>query len=106
MAALVAGDPALGRPIVAGLPDVRAEVVHAARHEMAASVDDVLARRTRLRLQARDASAAAADDVAALLATELGWDGAEAARQAEAYRASVEHERQAPGIPLTGLPVA
>jgi glycerol-3-phosphate dehydrogenase len=73
---------------------------------MATTVDDVLARRTRLRLQARDASAAAAHDVAALLAPELGWDAAEATRQAEAYRGSVEHERLAPGLPATALPVA
>ena len=106
VAALVASDPDLGRPLVAGLPDLRAEVVHAARHEMATTIDDVLARRTRLRLQARDASAAAAGDVAALLAPVLGWDAAEAARHAEAYRASVEHERQAPGLPTTALPVA
>ena len=106
VAALVAADPALGRPLVAGLPDLRAEVVHAARHEMATTVDDVLARRTRLRLQARDASAAAADDVAALMAAELGWDAEEAAAQARAYRAAIEHERQAPGLPTTALPVA
>ena len=106
VAALVASDPSLGRPIVTGLPDLRAEVVHAARHEMATTVDDVLARRTRLRLQARDASAAAADDAAALLAPELGWDPAEAARQAQAYRASVELERNGPGLPTTALPVA
>jgi glycerol-3-phosphate dehydrogenase len=106
VAALAAADPSLARPIVGGLPDLRAEVVHAARHEMATTVDDVLARRTRLRLQARDASAAAADDVAGLLAAELGWDAAETARQAEAYRAAVEHERAAPGLPATALPVA
>jgi len=105
VAALVASDPSLGRPIVAGLPDVRAEVVHAARHEMATTVDDVLARRTRLRLQARDASAAAAADVAALLAGELGWDSDEACRQTEAYRASVEVERTAAALPTT-VPVA
>ena len=106
VAALVASDPSLGRPIVAGLPDLRAEVVHAARHEMATTVDDVLARRTRLRLHARDASAAAAADVAALLAPELGWDPAEAARQAQVYRDSVELERNEPGLPTTALPVA
>ncbi len=106
VAALVAADPSLGRPLVPGLPDLRAEVVHAARHEMATTVDDVLARRTRLRLQARDASAAAADDVAALLAPELGWDADEAGRQAESYRASVESERTAPGLPASALPVA
>ncbi len=106
VAALVGTDPDLGRPIVPGLADLRAEVVHAARHEMATTVDDVLARRTRLRLQARDASAAAAADVAGLLAAELGWDAAETTRQAEAYRASVEVERTAPGLPATALPVS
>ena len=104
VAALVAADPALGGPIVPGLPDLRAEVVHAARHEMATTVDDVLARRTRLRIQARDASAAAAGDVAALLAAELGWDAAETARQVALYQASVERERTAPGLPPTALP--
>ena len=105
VAALVEADAELGRPIVPGLPDLRAEVVHAARHEMARTVDDVLARRTRLRLQARDASAAAADDVAGLLATELGWHPAETAARAEAYCASIEHERTAPGLPATTLGV-
>ena len=59
-------------PLVAGLPYLRAEAVYAARHEMARSVDDVLSRRTRARLLARDASAAAADDVAALIAPAAG----------------------------------
>jgi glycerol-3-phosphate dehydrogenase len=103
VAALVADDASLGEPLVAGLPYVRAEAVHAARHEMARSVDDVLSRRTRARLLARDASAAAADDVAALIAPVLGWTPAEAAASAEQYRALVEHERQAPGLPETAI---
>jgi glycerol-3-phosphate dehydrogenase len=69
---------------------------------MARSVDDVLSRRTRARLQARDASAAVAADVAALIAPELGWTKAEATRQAKAYVALVEAERSAPGLPVTG----
>jgi glycerol-3-phosphate dehydrogenase len=76
--------------------------VHAAPHEMARTVDDVLSRRTRARLQARDASAAAAGDVADLLAGELGWSKAEAGRQAAAYVALVAAEREAPGLPVTG----
>ena len=85
-----------------GLPYLRAEAVYAARYEMARSVDDVLARRTRARLQARDASAAAAADVAALLAAELGWSAAEAARQAAAYVALVERRaRPRPACPRT-----
>jgi glycerol-3-phosphate dehydrogenase len=104
--ALVAGDPSLGPPLVAGLPYRRAEAVFAARHEMACTVDDVLARRTRARLQARDASAAAAPDVAALLGAELGWDDAEQQAQVDAYVALVDAERAAPGLPFTGAGAA
>jgi glycerol-3-phosphate dehydrogenase len=99
--ALVTEDPSLGEPLVDGLPYLRAEAVYAARHEMATSVDDVLARRTRARLQARDASAAAASAVATLLAPELGWSADEAAAQAAAYVALVDAERTAPGLPAT-----
>ncbi len=99
--ALVDADPSLRAPLVAGLPYVRAEAVYAARHEMATSVDDVLSRRTRSRLLARDASAAAADDVAALIAPELGLTAEEASAQAAAYRAAVEAERTAAELPPT-----
>ena len=60
---------------------------------MARTLDDVLSRRTRARLLARDASAAAAGDVAALLAPELGWSDAERDAQVAAYRASIADER-------------
>ena len=94
--ALVERDPSLGGPIIDGLPYLRAEVVYAARHEMAQSVDDVLSRRTRARLQARDASADAADDVAELLRDELGWDDDEVKAQVEHYRSLIDAERAAP----------
>ncbi len=71
-----------------------------------ASVDDVLSRRTRARLLARDETAAIAADVAALLAPELGWDEAERAAQAAAYRAGVDHERTVPHLPETALEAA
>ena len=90
-------------PLVAGLPYLRAEAVYAVRHEMARSVDDVLSRRTRARLLARDASAAAADDVASLIAPLLGLSEAEAAAQAADYRAAVERERTTAELPETAL---
>jgi glycerol-3-phosphate dehydrogenase len=102
--ALIADDPSLGEPLVKGLPYVRAEAVYAARHEMAATVDDVLARRTRARLQARDASAEAAEDVAALLSSELGWSAAETADHAAAYVALVAAERDAPALTAGEVP--
>ena len=73
------------------------------RNEMAQTVDDVLARRTRARLLARDASADAADDVAALMAAELGWTDAEQRTQVEHYRALVRAEQEAGGLPAIAL---
>jgi glycerol-3-phosphate dehydrogenase len=100
----IAADVPDGRePLVPGLPYLRAEAIYAARHEMACTLDDVLSRRTRARLLARDASASVAADVAALIGPELGWDAAEQTRQAESYRAAIDHERTAPGLPETAL---
>ncbi len=72
--AMIDRDPTLAEPLVPGLPYLRAEALYAVRYEMARSVDDILSRRTRARLLARDASAAAAPAVAALVAADLGWD--------------------------------
>jgi glycerol-3-phosphate dehydrogenase len=91
--ALVADEPELGQPLVPGLPYLKAEARYAARYEMARTLDDVLSRRTRARLLARDASADAAGDVAELLAPQLGWSTAERDSQVAAYRASVADER-------------
>jgi glycerol-3-phosphate dehydrogenase len=101
--ALVDQEPALGEPLVPGLPYLKAEAVHAVRSEMARTLDDVLTRRTRARLLARDDSAAAAEDTAALVGRELGWDDAERARQVKEYRAAVAAERDAADLPETAL---
>lgn len=93
--ALIQGDPELGRTLVEGLPYLRAEAVYAARHEMARTVDDVLSRRTRARLMARDASDAAADDVGALLGAELGLTDEQVRVQVEDYRRLLADERAA-----------
>jgi glycerol-3-phosphate dehydrogenase len=71
---------------------------------MATCIDDVLARRTRLRLQARDATIDAAPVVADLLAAELGWDDEHTAAEVAAYVRSVEHERSSAELPVTALP--
>jgi len=71
---LAEGDPALREPLHARLPYSMAEVVWAARYEMARTLEDVLARRTRALLLDARASIEAAPRVAALLATELGRD--------------------------------
>ncbi|HEX9993806.1 MAG TPA: glycerol-3-phosphate dehydrogenase/oxidase [Acidimicrobiales bacterium] len=97
--AMLAADPDLARPLVPGLPYLRAEARYAVRYEMATTLDDVLSRRTRARILARDATAAAAEDVAALVAPDLGWDEATVAAQVASFRASVDEEREAAGLP-------
>jgi glycerol-3-phosphate dehydrogenase len=104
--AMIEADPELGRQLVPGLPYLRAEAVYAARYEMARTLDDVLSRRTRSLLLARDASAAAALDVARLIAPELGWSPARVDTDVEAYRAAAVRSREAAGLPDTAAVVA
>ncbi|MBL9186484.1 MAG: glycerol-3-phosphate dehydrogenase/oxidase [Opitutaceae bacterium] len=87
IAALANSEPALDVPLVAGLPMRQAEVVWHARHEMARTVEDVLARRTRALLLDARGSIAAAPAVAHLLARELGRDESWIAAQTAAYTA-------------------
>ncbi len=69
-------DPVLNDLLHPRLPYTKAEVVWAARHEMARSVEDVLiaAAAGAALLDAWRASVEAAGKVARLLATELGHD--------------------------------
>ena len=100
--ALVA-DLDLGAPLSDATCHVEAEVVYAARHEGAATLDDVFSRRTRLALRARDAALPAASRAARLLAGEIGRDDAWAGAQVAAYEAAVRRERGVLG--LVGGPV-
>jgi glycerol-3-phosphate dehydrogenase len=93
--ALCAADPTLGQPLVPGLAYLRAEAVWAARREMAHTLTDVLARRTRALILDREAAAEAAPAVAALLAPELGWDATEQARQLAEFERVVDVQRTA-----------
>ncbi len=83
--ALADDRPELAEPLHPRLPVTGAQVVWAARHEMARTVEDVLSRRSRaLLLDARAAGEAAAH-TAALLAAELGRDAAWQEAQVAAF---------------------
>jgi glycerol-3-phosphate dehydrogenase len=82
---MMAADPALAHRLHDALPVYAAEAVWAARHEMARTVEDFLARRTRaLFLNAR-AAIAMAPEAARLMAAELGRDAAWQANQVELF---------------------
>jgi len=83
---LIESDAQLGKPLHATLPYVNAEVIWAVHHEMARTVEDVLARRTRaLFLNARAASEMA-PAVANLMAPELRWSQTTKEDQVAAFR--------------------
>ena len=88
--ALVSQDGTLAERLHPTLPSIAAEVVWAARFEMARTVEDVLARRMRaLFLNAR-AAIDAAPRVAALLARELTRDAAWEREQLTSFRTLAE----------------
>ncbi|MDR6686537.1 glycerol-3-phosphate dehydrogenase [Arthrobacter sp. 1088] len=90
---ILAEDPGLNKPIIDGLPYLEAEVIYSARHEMARNVDDIMSRRTRARLVARDASAEAAERVGQLLMKELDLPATEIDAQVASYKNQTAHER-------------
>ena len=84
--ALIDEDESLATPLEHAPRYLRAEVLYAVRAEGARHLADVLERRTRLDYETRDRGVAAADEVAALVGPELGWDEAARAREVETYR--------------------
>jgi glycerol-3-phosphate dehydrogenase len=87
---LIRAEPSLGTPLHPALPVCGAEVVWAARVEMARTVEDVLARRTRaLFLDAR-AAMEMAPESARLLARELWRDTDWQLQQVAAFRSLAE----------------
>ncbi|KAG1256423.1 hypothetical protein G6F68_009796 [Rhizopus microsporus] len=90
---LMQAAPALQTPIVQGLPYTEAEVLYAVRHELAGTVEDVLSRRMRARLMARDASALAAARVGQILQSELGLAPTVITQQVNDYLAAIQHEK-------------
>ncbi|HUY80226.1 MAG TPA: glycerol-3-phosphate dehydrogenase/oxidase [Acidobacteriaceae bacterium] len=84
---LAAREPELGQRLDEALPYIGAQVVWAAREEMARTVDDVLARRTRALLLNARAAVRMAPAAARLLARELEKDAAWEQEQVRVFRA-------------------
>lgn len=84
---LAASDAALAAPLDAdaALPFTGAQIVWAAREEMARTLDDVLSRRTRALLLNARSAVRMAPAAAELLARELGRDAAWAGAQVDAF---------------------
>jgi len=82
---LVRAEPALKEPLDPALPYIGAEVVWAVRQEMARTVEDVLARRTRALFLNAKAAIRMAPRVAGLMARELDRDAAWQIQELESF---------------------
>jgi glycerol-3-phosphate dehydrogenase len=71
--ALGSQNTALLDPILEARPEIKAEVVYAVRREMAATIEDVLARRIGMQLYSWRDAIQAAPVVGSLMAEELSW---------------------------------
>ena len=94
LAARITEDPALGERLDRELPYVWAEVEFAARHDLARTVEDVLARRVPLLLVSRDQGLGVCERVADILAGLLAWQPAQRAQLLDEYRAEVALSRR------------
>jgi glycerol-3-phosphate dehydrogenase len=90
----IAERPELAEPLVGADDYLEVEIVHAASHEGARHLDDVLARRTRISIETFHRGLDSAERAAELMGEVLGWSRAQLRREVETYRARVEAERR------------
>jgi glycerol-3-phosphate dehydrogenase len=90
-------NPALAKRLHPDLPYIAAEVVWAVRREMARTVEDVLARRTRALFLNSEAAVEMAPAVAELMARELGTGEAWKGQQVGAFQTLAANYRYLPG---------
>ena len=84
------------RPLEPGFPYLEAEVAWAVEHELAMSLDDMLARRIRLAPEVRDRGAACAPRVAQVMGAILGWDDDRRAAEVRTYLDGAHREFDVP----------
>jgi glycerol-3-phosphate dehydrogenase len=84
--------PKMSAKIDPALLYIKAEVIYAASHEGARSVDDVISRRTRISFEAVNHGVHLAEDVAALIAPVLEWSAKERKESVADYIELVDRE--------------
>ncbi|MFZ7087416.1 glycerol-3-phosphate dehydrogenase/oxidase [Curtobacterium sp. RRHDQ10] len=90
---LIVDDPSLAEPLPGADDYIGAEVVYAASHESALHLEDVLARRTRISIEAWDRGESAAPVAARLMGDVLGWSTEQAEHEVSNYLTRVAAER-------------
>ncbi len=90
----IAEDRSLGERMEHELPYVWAEIEFAATHDLARTVEDVLARRVPLLLVGREQGLGACERVAEILGKTLSWSPAQRTAMLDEYRAEVSLSRR------------
>ena len=90
--ALAREDKSLRELLLADLPNIAAEVIYAVRYELALTIADVLARRTRIAMLGN--ALECVNKIADLMARELGWETTQKTQQIAAFKTEYEREYQ------------
>ncbi len=94
LAARAAAAPAMAERLVAGRPEIVAQIDWAVEEELAAQVSDVMIRRTQLFYRDHDQGLGALDTVAARMQELLDWTDEEREASVADYRADVARSRR------------
>lgn len=101
---LASENAALTQPVLTGRPAIRGEVIYSVRYEMAATIEDVLARRLGMQLYSWRDAIDAAPVVGSLMAAELGWTSERARGATTRYVENINHLLDSAGLPRKRSP--
>ena len=96
--AVARDNPTLLKPIISNFPAIGAEVVYAVRSEMAATIEDMTARRIGLQLHSWRDAMEAAPAIGSLMAAELHWDDAYESEAVHSYVKKINHFLDSAGL--------
>jgi len=94
LAKLCASNPALMEPIVPGRVEIMAQVDFGVQEELAASVSDIMVRRTQIFFRDYDQGLGAVEKVASRMAQLIGWSDEEKQNSIDQYKAAVALSRR------------
>ena len=89
LAKLCVGDPSLTQPIVPGRVEIMAQVDFGVNEELAASVSDIMIRRTQIFFRDADQGLGVIQKVATRMAHLIGWSDEEKQKSIDDYKAEV-----------------
>ena len=96
--ALGAEDGSLMLPILAGGAELRCEVIHSVRNEMACTIEDMVARRLGMQFYSWFDAIEAAPSVGTLMAQELRWDDSFRRESIRGYVGKIYHLLDSAGL--------